>query len=91
MENCNFFTCYRGVGSKCTHVSKYDGYGGESLFRTRKPVRAIDFYVLSVSTDYVLLKNFYIDLLLEKMGKFKKFHSNEVYVYVRVVLTRVDL
>ena len=41
--------------------------------------------------DYVLLKNFYIDFLLEKIGTFKKLCANEVYVYVRVVLTRVDL
>ena len=25
--NCSFFTCYRGVGRKCMHVRKNDGYG----------------------------------------------------------------
>ena len=39
----------------------------------------------------MLLKNFHIDFLLEKIGTFKKLHAYEVYVYVRVVLTRVDL
>ena len=39
-------------------------------------------------TGYVLLKNFYIDFLLERIGTFKKLRANEVYVHVRVVLTR---
>ena len=40
----------------------------------------------------MLLKNLYIDfLVLEKIGTLKKLLTNEVYVYVRVVLTRLDL
>ena len=42
-------------------------------------------------TDCVLLKNYYIDFLWERVGTFKKLRANEIYVYVRVVLTRVDL
>ena len=39
----------------------------------------------------MLLNNFYIDFLLEKIRTFKTLRANEVYVHVRVVLTRVDL
>ena len=44
-------------------------------------------------SEYVLLQNVDIDFLLEKIGTFKMLHAfiNEVYVHVRVVLTRVDL
>ena len=39
----------------------------------------------------MLLNGFNIDFLLERIGTFEKLRVNEVYVYVRVVLTRVDL
>ena len=42
-------------------------------------------------TDYVRLNNFYMDFLMEKIGTFQLLRANEVYVPVRVVLTRGDL
>ena len=39
----------------------------------------------------MLLKNFYTDFLLEKIGTFIKLRANEDYMHVRVVLTGVDL
>ena len=41
--------------------------------------------------DYVLLDNFHIDFLSAKIGTLKKLRADEVYVHLRVVLTRVDL
>ena len=59
---------------------------GKSYFRTRKPVRAIEFYVFIGCADYVLLNNFYIDFLLAKIGTFKLLRVIENHVHVRVVL-----
>ena len=41
--------------------------------------------------DYVLPNNFYINFLLQNIRIFKKLRADEVYVHVRVVLTRVNL
>ena len=58
VEKCNFYVLSNCWAKICTHVRKNDRYRvwffkfylltrGESFFRSRKPVRAIEFYVLS--------------------------------------------
>ena len=68
----------------CTQNDRYRVW----YSKTRKPECAI--YVFSC-TDCVLLNNFFIDFLQKKIGTFKEIRANEVYVHVRVVLTRIDL
>ena len=71
VENCNFLRVIELLDVNVrTHVRKNDRYRmwEKSFFRTRKPVCAIEFYGC---TDYVLLKKFYIDFLLERIGTFK--------------------
>ena len=65
--------------------------GGGSFFQTRKPVRAIEFYVLSDVPITCVLYNFYIDFSIGENGTFKQLRANEVYVHARAVLTTVDL
>ena len=53
VENCNFFACYRGVVRVCAKwrlqgklFKFYLSTRGKSFFRTRKPVRVIEFHEL---------------------------------------------
>ena len=70
---------------------------GKSFFWTRKPVQSNSVVCVircmsgHMNSVLLIVKNFHINFLLEKIGSNKKLRASEVYVYVRVVLTRADL